>query len=40
MENNIVLTMKEQKRIEIIERVFRKEITMVEAAMVLGVSER
>ncbi len=40
MENNIVLTMKEQKRVEVIERVFRKEITMVEAAMVLGVSER
>lgn len=32
--------MKEQKRVEVIERVFRGELTMVEAALVLGVSER
>jgi transposase len=34
------LTMKEEKRIEVIQRVFRGELTMVEAALVLGVSER
>ena len=32
--------MEEQKRVEVIQRVFRRELTMVEAAMVLGVSER
>ena len=36
----ITLTMKEQKRIEVIERVFRREMTMGEAALVLAVSER
>jgi transposase len=34
------LTMKEEKRIEVMQRVFRGELTMVEAALVLGVSER
>ena len=36
----IVLTMAEVKRVEVIQRVFRGEVTMVEAAMVLGVTER
>jgi transposase len=40
MENTIVLTMKEQRRVEVIQRVFRKEMTMTEAALVLGVTER
>ena len=34
------LTMKEEKRLEIIQRVFRGELTVVEAEMVIGVSER
>jgi len=34
------LTMKDEKRIEVIQRVFREELTVVEAAMVGGVSER
>jgi transposase-like protein len=34
------LTMKDEKRIEVIQRVFREELTVVEGAMVLGVSER
>src|SRR5262249_23498448 len=34
------LTMKEEKRLEIIQRVFRGELTVVEAGMVIGVSER
>jgi transposase len=34
------LTMKDEKRLEIIQRVFREELTVVEAAMVLGVSDR
>lgn len=38
--DTIVLTMKEQQRVAVIERVFRGELTMAEAAMVLGVSER
>ncbi len=33
-------TMKEEKRLEVLQRVFRGELTVVEAAMVLGVSER
>jgi transposase-like protein len=37
---DITLTMKQQKRIEIIERALRNDLTVVEAAMVLGVSER
>ncbi len=39
MEKSITLTMKEQKRVEIIERVIRGELRMGEAALVLGVSE-
>src|SRR5574337_1760184 len=38
--DTMVLTMKEQQRVAVIERVFRGELTMAEAAMVLGVSER
>ena len=34
------LTMKDEKRIEVIQRVFRGELPVMEAAMVLGVSER
>lgn len=34
------LTMKEEKRLEIIQRVFRGELTVVEGALILGVSER
>jgi Helix-turn-helix domain len=37
---NIALTKQQQKRIEIIERALRNDLTVVEAAMVLGVSER
>jgi transposase len=32
--------MKEEKRLEIIQRVYRGELTVVEAALILGVSER
>lgn len=34
------LTMKEEKRLMVIERVFRGEATVAEAALVLGISER
>jgi hypothetical protein len=34
------LTMKEEKRIEVIQGVFRGELTVAEAAMIAGVSER
>jgi transposase len=34
------LTMKEEKRLKIIQRVFQGEVTVVQAALVLGVSER
>ena len=34
------LTMKDEKRLEIIQRVFRGELTVVEAAVFVGVSER
>ena len=34
------LTMKDEKRLKIIQRVFRGELTMVQAAVVLGISER
>ena len=34
------LTMKEEKRLEVIQRVFRGELTVVEAGIVIGVSER
>ena len=37
---DITLTMRQQKRIEIIEKVLRNDLTVVQAAMVLGVSER
>ena len=38
--DTITLTMKERQRVAVIERVFRAELTMAEAAMVLGVSKR
>jgi transposase len=38
--DTIALTMREQQRVAVIERVFRGELTMAEAALVLGVSER
>ena len=34
------LTMKDEKRLTIVERVFRNELTVVEAAVVLGIGER
>ena len=34
------LTMKQEKRLEVIQRVFRGELTVVETAMIVGVSER
>ena len=34
------LTKKEEKRLEVIQRVFRGELTVVEAGVVIGVSER
>ena len=34
------LTMKEEKRLDVIQRVFRSELTVEQAAVVLGVSER
>ena len=34
------LTMKEEKRLEVIQRVYRSELTMEKAALVLGISER
>ena len=37
--DTIALTMEEQQRVAVIQRVFRRELTMAEAAMVLGVSE-
>ena len=36
----ITLTMQDEKRLEIIQRVYRKELTVIEAALVLGLSER
>lgn len=36
----ITLTIKEQKRIDVMGKVFRGELNMAEAAMVLGISER
>jgi len=35
-----ILTMKEEKRLGIIQRVFRGELSVVEAALILGISER
>jgi hypothetical protein len=34
------LTMKDEKRLDVIQRVYRSEITVVEAARVMGLSER
>ena len=34
------LTMRDEKRLELIQRVFRSEITVSQAALVLGISER
>jgi len=34
------LTMKEEKRLKIVERVYRSELTVIQAALVLGISER
>ena len=34
------LTMQDEKRIEAIQRVFRGELTVIEAALILGISER
>ena len=34
------LTMKDEKRLDIIQRVYRSELTVVQAALVMGVSER
>ena len=36
----ITLTMENEKRLKIIERVYRRELTVVQAALVLGMSER
>ena len=36
----ITLTMKDEKRLEIIQRLFRGEVTVIEAALILGISER
>ena len=35
-----ILTMKEEKRLDVIQRVYRSELTMEKAALVLGISER
>jgi DNA-directed RNA polymerase specialized sigma subunit len=34
------LTMRDEKRLDVIQRVYRSEITVREAAQVLGLSER
>ena len=34
------LTMKDEKRLDVIQRVYRSELTVVEAARTLGLSER
>ena len=34
------LTMREEKRLQIIERVYRRELTLVQAAKIMGVRER
>ena len=36
----ITLTMQDEKRLDIIQRVYRSELTVVQAALVMGVSER
>ncbi len=40
METTVVLTMEEQKRVGVIQRVFRGELRMAEAALALGLTER
>ena len=35
-----ILTMQDEKRLDVIQRVYRSELTVVQAALVLGVSER
>ena len=35
-----ILTMQYEKRLDVIQRVYRSELTVVQAALVLGVSER
>ena len=35
-----ILTMRDEKRLDVIQRVYRSELTVVQAALVLGVSER
>ena len=37
--DTITLTMEEQQRVAVIQRVFRRELTIAEAAVILGVSE-
>ncbi len=34
------LTMKDEKRLDVIQRVYRSELTVGQAALVLGLSER
>ena len=34
------LTMQDEKRLDVIQRVYRSELTVVQAALVMGVSER
>jgi predicted DNA-binding transcriptional regulator YafY len=34
------LTMKDEKRLDVIQRVYRSELTVAEAALVMGLSER
>ena len=34
------LTMKDEKRLEVIQRVYRSELTVGQAALVMGLSER
>jgi transposase len=36
----IILTMQDEKRLDVIQRVYRGELTVVQAALVMGVSER
>jgi DNA-directed RNA polymerase specialized sigma subunit len=36
----VTLTMREEKRLQIIGRVYRTELTLVQAARIMGVSER
>ena len=34
------LTMKDEKRLEVIQRVYRSELTVAQGALVMGLSER